>query len=140
MKSSPTNATQVECTEPPLSSSRQFLTDKFVFKVFQFPHHARLSHKLHILEEYICSSIYWRYKPPTCLIVSFRKQLAIQAAIYRSPILSIFNNSFESLSLSADVCYNIRVDKINIEANALFNFNNDENFLQMPQNGQMLQM
>ncbi|XP_045484546.1 uncharacterized protein LOC123689266 [Pieris rapae] len=120
MKSSPTNALQVECCDPPLKLRRQFLSDRFLFKSMQFSNHP-LHEKLHKLNNIIYTSRYWRHKSLPCLIISFRKFLTIHSRIYRSPSLPIFMTPFNSLILAPDIRYNIGVSKQDIlETNIRF--------------------
>lgn len=126
MKSSPINAMQVECVEPPLSLRRQLLSDKFVFKAYQNSNHP-LFPKLQILEE-LMSLNYWKHKPPISLSISYKKLLALEAPIYRSEVLPLFKINLDSLSLKPNICYNVGVNKNDIEANIVFNYNTDEHF------------
>ncbi|XP_048481301.1 uncharacterized protein LOC119694354 isoform X1 [Plutella xylostella] len=54
MRSSPTNALQVECVDPPLSLRRQYLCDRFFFKIWQSDSHPLLA-KLDTLRR-LCNS------------------------------------------------------------------------------------
>ncbi|XP_048484127.1 uncharacterized protein LOC125490081 isoform X2 [Plutella xylostella] len=54
MKSSPTNALQVECVDPPLSLRRQYLCDRFFFRIWQSNSHPLLP-KLDILKR-LCNA------------------------------------------------------------------------------------
>jgi ribonuclease HI len=125
MKSSPVNAMQVECCEPPLYLRRQFLCDNFIFKAYQCSTNPLFS-KLKILEEHVRSVKFWAKKPPTCIVTSYRKILNIQAPIYRCPLYPLFLSSFESLSLSPNILLDTGIKKENIESNCLFNYIGEE--------------
>lgn len=119
MKSSPVNALQVECCEPPLQLRRQFLSDRFLFKSMQFLNHP-LHQKLIALHEHVDTSPYWRHKSVPCLVKSYRKFISIHSRIHRTLSLPIFESSLETLLYSPEVRYDLNVYKHDVGAN--FNF------------------
>lgn len=119
MKSSPINALQVECCEPPLKLRRQYLSDRFLFKTFQFSNHS-LHSKLQALEESIQTSRYWQHKSIPCLIQSYRKFLYIQTRIHRTPSLSLFEPNYESLVIRPEIRYDLGINKQDVNANIHF--------------------
>lgn len=119
MKSSPINALQVECGEPPLKFRRQLLCDRYLFRALQFSDHPLYS-KLKLLSEQIETSHYWTRKNIPCLIVSFRKFLSFQAPMHRSHTLPIFCSSFDSLTLKPVVHFYLEVIKHDHNANHNF--------------------
>ncbi|KAH9632723.1 hypothetical protein HF086_013095 [Spodoptera exigua] len=121
MKSSPINALQVECADPPLRLRRQFLSDKFLFRALQLANHPLYS-KLSNLSEYVNTSPYWAQKNPPCLVLSFRKFLSLQAPTHRSAYLPIFSSDYESLVLPLDITLDIELSKNDPHTNIKFNF------------------
>ncbi|KAL0803382.1 hypothetical protein ABMA28_017394 [Loxostege sticticalis] len=110
MRSSPNNALQVECSEPPLKLRRQFLSDKYLFRAFQFRNHPLYS-KLQQLSDYVYSDPYWYHKYPPCLVISFRKYISLQAPTHRSAFLPLFCSSFESLIVSPSIHFDLNIPK-----------------------------
>lgn len=106
MKSSPLNALQVECAEPPLKLRRQMLCDKFLFRAFQFSNHPLYS-KLQELSGKIETSSFWTNKPPPCLVVSFRKFISLQAPTHRSQYLPLFSANYPALVLEPNVLFSL---------------------------------
>lgn len=89
MRSSPLNALRVECLEPPLDLRRQFLSDRYLFRTFQFSVHP-IFPKIADLNLLFRSSPFWVNKPPPCLITSFRRFQLIKDPTYHSPNLPMF--------------------------------------------------
>ncbi|KAL0841295.1 hypothetical protein ABMA28_015012 [Loxostege sticticalis] len=127
MKSSPINALQVECAEPPLRLRRQYLCDKYLFRALQFYNHP-LYNKLNDLSYLVDNSPYWYRKSPPCLVISYRKFLSIQAPVHRSSFLPIFTTNFESLILTPTIHLNLDLDKEDRNANLKFLQILDENW------------
>lgn len=125
MRSSPVNAMQVECAEPPLHLRRQFLCDKFLFKVYQHINHPLLP-KLITLDDHVRVNRYWTNKPPICLIVSYRKLKNFTTQIFRSDKLPLFFTPYEALTLYPNISYDLGLRKSDLEANHLFNYIRDE--------------
>lgn len=127
MKTTPINALQVECCEPPLQLRRQYLADKFFFRFVQNSNHP-LFNKLKLLSEIVNTSAFWRHKALPCLIISFRKFMSIQSPVYRCPSLPLFSCSFESLTISPNVCLNLGINSNIVSANYEFNSMIDNHF------------
>lgn len=89
MKSSPINALQVEYAEPPLQLRRQYLSDRFLFKILQLSSHP-LSARLHLLSQLVLSSSYWSHKSPPCLIKSYNKFIGLPYPVHQCRILPIY--------------------------------------------------
>lgn len=123
MKSSPINSLQVECSEPPLYLRRQYLSDRFLFRLFQSSNHPLLN-KLEKLKSSVLSSPYWDHKLVPCLLLSFYRITSIPFPIFRSPLLPIFSNKFQSLIIGPDIKYDFGVMKsdISIISKACFQF------------------
>lgn len=120
MKSSPINALQVETVDPPLSLRRQYLSDRFLFRALQFTNHL-LRVKLASLLDETNFSQYWSHKSLPCLVVSYKKFIALQAPTYQSINFPLYNNSYESLVFTPDVILNIGISKNDNFAKELFN-------------------
>lgn len=125
MKSSPINAMQVECGEPPLEFRRQYLCDKFIFRSFQFLNHP-LFLKLQNLSELVDNSPYWFHKKIPCMVVSFRKFKSLQAPTHRTQYLPIFSTSYESLIFNPIVHYDLGISKNDSNVDIKFNSILDE--------------
>jgi ribonuclease HI len=121
MKSSPINALQVECGEPPLKFRRQLLCDRFLFRALQFSDHP-IYLKLKLLSDNIERSSYWLHKSIPCIIVSFRKFLSLQAPTHRSHVLPIFCSTYDALILNPIVNFNLDVLKNDPNANNNLNY------------------
>ncbi|XP_045488489.1 uncharacterized protein LOC123690043 [Pieris rapae] len=118
MKSSPVNALQIECCDPPLNLRRQYLSDRFIFRTVQFHNHPLIS-KLESLSQKLPSS----HKPLPCLLKSFLKFKQLQAPTHSFYILPLFSSSYDSLLLSPEICFSIGIEKSDFNANANFNSN-----------------
>lgn len=119
MKSSPINALQVECGEPPLYLRRQFLCSRFFFRTLQFQNH-QLHSKIQHLSELICSSSYWSHKSPPLLINSLRKYQTLSAQTHKSLLLPIFQCNFKALIQPLDTYLNLNIDRNGAHANVYF--------------------
>lgn len=119
MKSSPINALQVECCDPPLKLRRQFLSDKYLYRSVQFSQHPILN-KLESLSSSIRSSRYWSHKSPPCLVKSLEKFRSLDAPTHRSHNLPLFTCDYQALILSPNIKYNLNIDKNNLNANSYF--------------------
>lgn len=124
MKSSPINALQVECCEPPLQLRRQYLADKFLFRVMQISNHP-LRAKLKSLSDLVLTSSYWSHKAAPCLVNSFQKFSAIQAPMYSFSSSPLFTSSFKSLTLTPDVILNVGISKNDSNITISFKFAKD---------------
>ena len=120
MKSSPVNALQVECGDPPLHLRRQYLSDRYIFSALQFSNHPLFSH-LHLLNEYFSSSNCPPNKLP-CLIKSCQKLETIEAPTHRSPLFPVFDSNYEPLTLCPDVRYDFKTLKTEYDVNTNFNY------------------
>lgn len=117
MKSSPINALQVECVDPPLYLRRQFLSDRFFLKIIQYPSHP-LVDKLKSLSIIIGPS-YVPQKVP-CLLHSYNKFSSIFSSIDSFPKNPLFLNSYDSLILNPNVILNFGICKNSPNAARLF--------------------
>ncbi|XP_022828405.1 uncharacterized protein LOC111357833 [Spodoptera litura] len=115
MKSSPINALQVECAEPPLDLRRQYLADRFVSKVL-----TRSSHPLlPILEQIHCSygsSPYWNNKPVPPVIVRYRELKNLSAPISQHPILPVFSSAYEVIHFKPKLVLRLGISKSSVDA------------------------
>ncbi|XP_049883240.1 uncharacterized protein LOC126378842 [Pectinophora gossypiella] len=127
MKSSPINALQVECVDPPLQLRRQYLSDSFLFRSLQFSSHP-LHSKLRLLSDYASSASYWLHKSIPCLVNSFRKFINFQAPTHQFPSSPLFCTNFEALIISPDVRLDLGIAKDDPFANITFNNLLEENW------------
>lgn len=115
MKSSPINALQVECVEPPLSLRRQFLADKFLFRIMQNSNHPLIL-KLEKLTNLTHQSTYWSHKTIPCLVQSFLKFKSLSSPTHQSSRLPLFNFDYRSLILSPKISYDsVSRDEFNVK-------------------------
>lgn len=119
MKSSPINALQVECADPPLKLRRQFLADRFFYRIFQFSKHP-LVIKTHQLSDCINSSPYWTHKPLPHLVISFRTHTIITTPTLHSSIFPIFESDFKALIISPEIHLNSGIIKGDPNSNFSF--------------------
>lgn len=127
MKSSPINALQIECCDPPLHLRRQFISDQYVFRCIQFLDHPLIK-KLQLFSQLIDISPYWLHKPTPCLVASYRKYLSLSAPTFRSPVLPIFTCNYKSLITKPQIHLNLGIQKYDKNANSLFNSVVNEKF------------
>lgn len=115
MKSSPINAMQIECVEPPLYLRRQYLSDKFIFKLMQFSNHP-LRFKLHLLVEFTENSQYWSHKSLPCLVKSYQRFCAIQAPTLNSYCYPTFDSMYGALVTPPDVRINASIPRNQLDS------------------------
>lgn len=111
MKSSPINALQVECCDPPLHLRRQYLADKYLFRCLQLTDHPIIA-KLQQLVYFVSNSSYWTNKPNPCLVTSYFKFKSLSAPIQSSSYLPIFSCSYNALTSIPNVV-NFEIEKTN---------------------------
>lgn len=119
MKSSPINAMQVECVDPPLSLRRQYLADRFFFKLVQNSHHPLLqllNDLFSILEPHIDDH---QDKIP-CLVRSFMKYSRLPHPVVQSQIMSLFSTSYEALVYQPNIVLDFGVAKTSVNARQFF--------------------
>ncbi|CAK1580392.1 unnamed protein product [Parnassius mnemosyne] len=129
MNSSPINALQIECGDPPLSIRRQYLSDAFFFRVLQFSNHPLIP-KIRLLSHYILINLrkYWRNKETPNLVKSYEQYNSFLDPIHRSVTLPLFSNSFDVALYKPNVILDIGLNKFSIESNKKFMFALDKNF------------
>jgi ribonuclease HI len=119
MRSSPRNALQVECVDPPLRLRRQFLADRFYFKIIQFSEHPLLS-RVCQLHNIIPTSKYWLHKETPCLVKSFDRLIS-GPSIFRFSTNPLFLAEYDALVFSPSIILNFGIDKHFPGANENFN-------------------
>ncbi|KAJ8726286.1 hypothetical protein PYW07_000984 [Mythimna separata] len=110
MKSSPINALQVECSEPPLHLRRQYLADRFLSKVFALSSHPLIP----ILEQIDLSfnnSPYWNHKTVPLLINRYRELKKLSAPICQYPTLPVFSSAYESIHYEPKVVLGLGISR-----------------------------
>ncbi|XP_049887059.1 uncharacterized protein LOC126381646 [Pectinophora gossypiella] len=120
MKSSPTNALQVEAGDPPLSIRRTYLSDRFFSKIVQYNKHPLLS-KLKSLSCIIPKNQYWNNKDLPHLIKSFKKFKVLNYKVHQANINPLFSTPFEALLFKPNILKSFGILKDSPGANALFN-------------------
>lgn len=119
MKTSPTNALQVECGDPPLQLRRQFLADRFLFKLAQNSDHP-LWPKLEKLYSLITpNEIRFQINLP-CLIRSYIKLLRLPFTIVKFPNNPLFSIQYEALTYQPTIILNLGIDKETIDPAKIF--------------------
>lgn len=109
MKSSPINALQVECAEPPLNLRRQYLADRFLSKVFSLLSHPLLP----ILEQIFLSldvSSYWKNKCMP-LMNRYRELKHLSSPVCQYPILPVFSSEYEVAQFRPQVVLGLGISK-----------------------------
>ncbi|KAJ0169486.1 hypothetical protein K1T71_015073 [Dendrolimus kikuchii] len=119
MKSSPINALQVECVDPPLALRRQLLSDRFFYKVIELSDHPLLGILDQLLQISFTSS-YWTHKCLPLLINSYKKLVDLPLGIFQNYKNPVFESSFESLIYKPNVILNLDIHKNSPDANQLF--------------------
>lgn len=109
MKSSPINALQVECLDPPLRLRRQLLADRFFFRAAQSSDHP-LIYRMNSLANVITSSKYWTHKDLPCLIKSFQK-LSEVPLLLTTPGNPIFHIPYDALIYRPNVIFSLGLKK-----------------------------
>lgn len=119
MKSTPTNALQVEGCDPPLYLRRQYLADRFLLRLVLLEDHPLIP-KLQELSYLITDSGYWFNKIPPCLISSFRKLSNLPNPSFSCSLLPLFSHSYESLIFQPNIILDFGITKNEPEANSTF--------------------
>jgi hypothetical protein len=125
MKSSPINALQVECVDPPLILRRQYLSDRFFLNIAQYQSHPLLA-KCKTLSDFSSSSGYWRNKETPPLVKSFKKYSSI-------PLHQLVNNpifcfDYDTLIFQPPIILHLGINKKSANANSEFNQIMDKKF------------
>jgi ribonuclease HI len=120
MKSSPTNALQVECMDPPYSLRRQFLADRFFFKSIQVASHPLLP-ILESLQRLVVSSPFWSHKVSPLLVNSYKKFLDHPVRVFQNYKNPLFEISYDSLIFQPTVVFNLGISKNQMGADNIFN-------------------
>jgi hypothetical protein len=119
MKSSPKNAMQVECVEPPLSLRRQYLADRFVTRASACSKHLLLP-RLRSLALEVAENRYWDHKDFPRIVISFAKLNNINTILYSSQLNPLFQISYESIIYSPKVILDFGIFKDDPGANSKF--------------------
>ncbi|XP_045535549.1 uncharacterized protein LOC123721298 [Papilio machaon] len=119
MKSSPINAMQVECVDPPLHIRRQYLSDRFIFKIFQTSSHSLLP-KLHELSHLVTAGGYWAHKEPPCLVKSYLKITRLACPLSQTTLNPIFEIPYQALVHNPNIILDLNITKDPASANTNF--------------------
>lgn len=119
MKSTPINALQVECCDPPLNLRRQFLSDNYIVKISQFTNHPLLS-KVELLKKSIDEqNSFWVHKDVPHIYTSYKKIEGYKNDINTFPCHPLFHYDYEAIVFCPDVYLSIGVYKQSVNANFL---------------------
>lgn len=118
MKSSPINALQVECGDPPLLLRNQFLSDRFLFKIIQNSKHPLLPKLYHLSGLYDLCNI--SDKTP-CLLLSFNKFTKLPNPVNQFPINPLYITSYEALIYQPNIILDFGIAKDTINSREAFN-------------------
>lgn len=118
MKSSPRQAVLVESSDPPLYLRRQYLADRFLFRIAQTKSHPLLP-RLQALSD-LLDSPFWRRKDKPPLVKSFFRLKEFDAPLFQLDYLPLYSISFDSICFSPTVFLNIGLDKNTPYANTKF--------------------
>lgn len=127
MKSSPKNALQVECVDSPLSLRRQYLADRFVFKIMSNSSHPLIP-RLESLSHEVTVSRYWTHKDKPRILQSYLKLKSLPPPLFKSEIHPLFDTNFRALVHSPNVILNFGIYKDDPYANQNFMRIMDENW------------
>lgn len=121
MRSTPVNALQVECVDPPLFIRFQFLSDRFLLRVNARSDHP-LKKKLECLDNLCLTSSYWHHKQTPPLINSFKKLRDVEqdSPIQTFPKLCWHEFPYEVITYSPNVIVNLGFAKESPQNNILF--------------------
>lgn len=100
MKSSPVRALQVECADPPLSVRRQYLADRYLFRIAQLEHHP-IFPKLNVLSDHVDTNPFWLRKSKPNLIISLSRLSDIEAPLAKFPKIPIYIVPFSALTFQS---------------------------------------
>ncbi|XP_052747406.1 uncharacterized protein LOC128199916 isoform X2 [Bicyclus anynana] len=114
MKSSPTNALQVECVDPPLHLRRQYLCDRFISKTLHLSSHPLWS-KLTQLSVVLRPS-----NPSSCLLNSFEKFTNLPHPLSSLSINPLYSTSYEALVYNPPVITDLGLTKDAPDTNTKF--------------------
>lgn len=117
MKSSPINAMQVECVDPPLNIRRQFLSDRFFYRISQHANHLLFSKLSHL------QNLYSNLPPDKspCLLRSYIKFSNLPFSINQFSSYPLYLTSFEALISQPNIILDFGINKNSPNANAIFN-------------------
>lgn len=119
MKSSPINAMQVECVDPPLSIRRQYLANRFFFKLVQNSNHPLL-HKLYQLSCLIDPCRLRSDIDIPCLIRAYLQFSRLPNPFYQVSCLPLYLTPYEALIFQPNVILDFKINRNTIEANRVF--------------------
>lgn len=119
MKSTPINALQVECVDPPLHIRRQFLADRYFYRSLHFVQHP-ITPKLQLLDRFTQSSPYWRTKSTPLLVKSYQDFKTIKDPTFRYPSLPLFEFDYSTITFLPRIILDFGIFKHDRNADELF--------------------
>lgn len=118
MNSTPINALQIECSEPPLSLRRQYLSDRFIFKIQQYHGHPLILKLQNLCEVINGRNAFWRNRKIPYLVSSYRRFLELRCSIHKFQCHSTFSYDYETLMFVPDIKLSIDIQKGSSSANS----------------------
>ncbi|XP_061708282.1 uncharacterized protein LOC133518624 [Cydia pomonella] len=119
MRSSPKNAMQVECVEPPLALRRQYLANRFLIRAISNSNHLLIP-RLQALASLVTENPYWMHKEFPKNIITYSKLNRINPILYKSGTNPIFETKFETLIYSPRIILDLGIFKNDPGANSKF--------------------
>lgn len=119
MKSSPINAMQVECCEPPLSLRRQYLSNRFFVKLAQNSEHPLLR-KLELLSFLYGALVNRPDDVVPCILRSYLQFSRLPNILHQSSLIPLYSTPYEALIHTPNVVLEFGIDKDTTEANKIF--------------------
>lgn len=119
MKSSPINAMQVECVDPPLKLRRQYLSDKFMYKLLQNSNHPLIP-KLTLLSNRFDAIGYRSIADLPCILHSFIKFTRLPHPVAQYPLNPLYSTPYNALVFKPSIITDFGIDKNSTEASKVF--------------------
>ncbi|XP_039762486.1 uncharacterized protein LOC120635533 [Pararge aegeria] len=119
MKSSPTNSLQVEAVDSPLFLRRQYLADRFFYRLASLSGHPLIP-KLCELSSLIPGNGFWSNKPVPCLINSFRKYNNLPDPTFSGSMCPLYCTPYDALIFQPNIVLDFGIAKKQPGANELF--------------------
>lgn len=119
MKSSPINAMQVECVDPPLSIRRQYLANRFFFKLVQNSDHSLLR-KLDYLSNLFDLRSHRSDNELPCLLRAYLQFIRLPYPLFQNSVMPLYSTPYDALVYQPSIILDFKIEKNAVEANSLF--------------------
>ncbi|XP_045495601.1 uncharacterized protein LOC123694256 [Colias croceus] len=120
MKSTPVNALQVECVDPPLSLRRQYLADKYFFRLIQLSSHPLLPKIRNLLQILTLNNLRCPSDFP-CLLKSLIKFNRLPDPTSQFSIHPLYSTPFHALVFIPNINVSCGIQKRAPDSNIAFN-------------------